>query len=327
MKALVLAAGRGTRMAPLTDESPKAMLPVAGKPILEWTIELLKNDLGIHDIVIVTGYKENVIRDYFKNGMDFGVNIWYVRQDIQKNPGLASAVKLAENLIDESFVLILGDNLYKGPYHEIIHLHLNSDAKVTLHIEEVEDPSRYGVVVMEETDDTKVKNLVEKPKNPPSNLVITGFYVMSPEIFEAIDKIEPSTRGELEITDAINVLAHEQCVRAIQIDGWRKDVGYPVDLISASAWMLTNTEDVNVKVLSKLDPTVTIIPPVYIGRDCLIKNSTIGPFASIGSGVQIQNSEINNSVVLNNSRIENKSVNGYVFDKGNQIETEIEKYV
>ena len=326
MKALVLAAGKGSRMGPLTDQFPKHMLPFAGKPILEWTIELLRDDLKIDDIVIVTGFNEEVIRDYFGNGRKFNVNIWYLHQDIGTNPGLAAAVKLAENIINEDFVLILGDNLYKGPYHEIIELHNSTKADVTLHIEEVSNPSRYGVVETDLKNQTMVTKVTEKPVEPKSNQVITGFYVMSPKIFTAIDRIEVSSRGELEITDAINYLVETSEVRAIKIDGWRKDVGYPVDLVYSSSWMLENTEDVNVKILSKLDPSVTIIPPVYIGRNCCIKNSTIGPYTSIGSNVIIKNSTITNSVILNNAEVKNMEISGYVMDEDNYIETELEPF-
>ena len=187
---------------------------------------------------------------------------------------------------------------------------------IFLDIEEVEDPLRYGVVITSQEDPGKVISLLEKPINPPTNTVITGFYVLSPKIFDAIDRIQPSARGEYEITDAIDLLAKEGDVRAVKIDGWRKDLGNPTDLVEASNWILSNGEQ---KILTDLDNTVTIKPPVFIGKECNISNSIIGPFSSIGHNVKIKNSNIKNSVVFDEVKLVDKIVLNSVIDKENVI--------
>ena len=303
-------------MRPLTKQFPKAMLSVAGKPILEWSINLLKEDLGIKEIIIVIGFEGDKISSYFGDGNDFGVKIRYITQNLEKEKGLAAAVNLTEEYIENDFILLLGDNLYKGPFNEILELHRKEKPTVTLHIEEVEDPTRYGVVVLDSKNKAKVKHLLEKPINPPSNTVITGFYVLSPKIFDAIDRIQTSVRGELEITDAIDLLAKEDDVRAVKIDGWRKDLGYPADLVEASRWILSNGEQ---EILTELDDTVTIKPPVFIGKKCKISNSIIGPYTSIGNNVKIEKSKIENSVILDNVELTNSDVIDSVIDMENKI--------
>jgi len=304
MKVVILAAGYGSRMGDLTKKFPKHMLPVAGKPILEWNIKFIKEELNLHEIIIITGHQEQIIQNYFNDGQKFGVKIKYLTQDLKKSKGLAAAVLLVKEEIKNEFIVLLGDNLYRGPYKKLIEMHKINQACVTLHTEFVKDPSRYGVVTMDKKDKNKIIELKEKPINPASNIVVTGFYIFNLEIFDAIKSIRPSKRGELELTDAINYLcAGNYKIYGEMIDGWRRDIGFENDLLDASIWMLENQEDVNVKILSNIDSSNVLIPPVFIGKNCEIKDSEIGPYTSIGNNVKIIESKIKKSIVLDNTEV------------------------
>lgn len=306
MKGVILAAGKGNRMQPLTNTLPKCMLPVADKPILEWGISLFRDELNIKDILIIVGYKKEKIIEYFGKGEDFGVNINYITQDLEEIYGLGAALQLAENFVGDDFTLLLGDNLYKGPYSVIIDEHIKLKSQATLHIEEVIDPSRYGVVVKESENSKRIVNLLEKPSNPPSNNVVTGFYVLNKIIFDVLSNLPLSERGELELTDALNVLAKSHFVAGIKIDGWRKDFGYPIDLLDAARWYQDNNEVSIIE--SFIDESVHIINPVYIGKNCTIKDSSLGPYTTIGSNVTIINSRIIHSVILEGTIIEDQTI-------------------
>ncbi|MCY3413607.1 MAG: NTP transferase domain-containing protein [Candidatus Heimdallarchaeota archaeon] len=319
VKGVILAAGKGTRMYPLTKDIPKCMLPVAGKPIIEWGIQLLRDQLQIHDILIVVGYKKESIIDFFGDGSELDVNIEYVVQNIETVYGLGGALLLAQDFVNEDFVLLLGDNLYKGPFHKIYNHHIQNNNLATLHIEEVQDPTRYGVIVLEKGTDLIIQ-MIEKPKYPPSNLVITGFYVLNRTIFDILNILPLSERGELELTDAINQLVKSRRVKGVKIDGWRKDLGYPSDLLDASRWVLSENDE-NV-FLSSIDESVNIYPPVFVGKNCIIKNSTLGPYATIGNNVKIINSRIVNSVILDNTIIENDTLIDTVKNPNESIEIE-----
>lgn len=308
MKAIILAAGEGTRMRPLTFETPKCMLPVAEHPVLEWNIKFLKS-LQVEDILIVIGYKGEFIQKYFKSGEKFGVHIQYAHQNINKSKGLAAATKLGETFIGgDDFILLLGDNLYVGSYEEVVRHHISTNALATLHIETVENPTRYGVVEL--ADDCRITHLIEKPINPPSNFVITGFYVLNHQIFEAINSIEPSARGELELTDAINYLLKHGEVYGIKTEGWRKDLGYPQDLLHATNWLMRKYNYNTIE--SAITSDVTVIPPVYIGKNVTIHNSKIGPHATLLSGANISSSEIENTIVFPNANVSNSKLNNSI---------------
>ncbi len=315
MKGVILAAGRGTRMKPLTDIIPKCMLPVANIPILEWNIYLLRDNLGIKNILIVVSYLKEQIINYFGNGTKFGVKITYEVQDIEKSYGLGSALKLAQRFVGkDEFVLLLGDNLYKGPYVNILEYHKKLEADATIHIEEVDNPSRYGVVVMDQNDPLKILELIEKPENPPSNKVITGFYVLNNKIFKMIDLLTPSEKqGEIELTDALNLLVKKEDVYGILIDGWRKDMGYPEDFMDAVKWYLSNNQTT---IQSVLGEDVKIITPVYIGKNCKISNSIIGPYVSIGENCELNNVYINNSILLSDTIIKDESIYNSIIGLG-----------
>lgn len=226
MKAVVLAAGKGTRLRPLTDNKPKALVEVNGKPIIQ---DVFDNciGLGVEEFVVVVGYlKEKIIERY---GDDYcGVPITYAHQ--REQLGLAHAVLEAEPYIDDDFMLMLGDNVFRANLRDVVRRQRESRADAAFLVEEVsiEEASRFGVLRTNHYGE--IQEVMEKPENPPSNLVMTGFYTFTPEIFHASHLIQPSDRGEYELPDAIDLLIQSgRTIDAIRMDGLRVDVGYPED--------------------------------------------------------------------------------------------------
>jgi len=226
MKAVVLAAGKGTRLRPLTDDKPKGMVEVDDKPLLTHCFEQLA-DLGADEFVVVVGYlKETIIEHY---GDEFnGIPITYTHQREQN--GLAHALLMVEEHIDDDFMLMLGDNIFDANLQDVVRRQREDRADAAFLVEEVpwEDAGRYGVC--ETNAYGEITDVVEKPDEPNSNLVMTGFYTFSPAIFHACKLVQPSNRGEYEISEAIDLLIRSgRTIDAIRIDGWRIDVGYPED--------------------------------------------------------------------------------------------------
>jgi glucose-1-phosphate thymidylyltransferase len=226
MEAVVLAAGEGTRLRPLTEDKPKGMVEVNGKPILTHCFEQVA-ELGADELVVVVGYlKQNIIEHY---GDEFeGIPITYAHQREQK--GLAHALLTVEEYIDDDFMLMLGDNIFQANLEDVVRRQQEDRADAAFLVEEVdwEEASRYGVCDTNQYGE--VTDVVEKPEDPPSNLVMTGFYTFSPAIFHACHLVQPSNRGEYEISEAIDLLIQSgRTIDAIGIDGWRVDVGYPED--------------------------------------------------------------------------------------------------
>ncbi len=313
MKGVVLAAGHGNRLLPFTSFRPKHLLPVAGKPILHHSLEYLRDILDIEEVIIVVGHQRKYIMDYFRNGQDLGMNISYVIQHTSQAHGLAAAVNLAQSQISSDFVMLLGDNLFSADLSKCIDLHFSSNASATIHIEENENPQRYGVV---EVDGDRVISLEEKPQKPKSNLVITGFYVFAPVIFRMIAGLTPSVRGEYEITDAIqNLVTNDYLVKAAKIDGWRIDIGYPEDLLSINRKYLNDDTH---QVLGEVTNS-TIIPPVYISKNCKINSSTVGPYVMIEKGVTIESSEVRDSVILEHSTIDHTHITNSVIGSKSRV--------
>lgn len=226
MKAVVLAAGKGTRLRPLTDDKPKGMVEVDDKPLLTHCFEQLA-ELGADEFVVVVGYlKESIIEHY---GDSFeGIPITYTHQREQK--GLAHALLMVEEHIDDDFMLMLGDNIFQANLKDVVRRQREDRADAAFLVEEVpwEEASRYGVC--ETNAYGEITDVVEKPDEPESNLVMTGFYTFSPAIFHACKLVQPSNRDEYEISEAIDLLIRSgRTIDAIRIDGWRIDVGYPED--------------------------------------------------------------------------------------------------
>mgnify|MGYP000250469848 CR=1 FL=1 len=319
MKAVVLAAGKGTRLKPLTNTKPKHLIPVGGKPILEHVLLTLKK-VGIHEIYIIVGYKAEMIKDKFSDGSNLGLKIEYIVQS--KLLGTADAIKTAQPYVNENFLVVYGDLLFTPKaIVNILRAHKQSKPSVTMAVTPVANPERYGVVKLEEG---WVIDLVEKPPRgrAPSNFVNAGIYVFSEEIFEKIAKTKPSPRGELEVTDSLKLLMSEgRKVLAEEIprNEWI-DTGYPWNLLEANEWILKhmessvkgNIEDgavltgrIIIEEGAHIRSGAYIEGPVYIGRNADVgPNCYVRPYTSIGNEVRIGNAcEIKNSIIMDETHI------------------------
>ena len=238
MKSVVLAAGKGTRLRPLTDDKPKGMVEVDEKPILTHCLEQLA-ELGTDEFVIVVGYLKESIIDHYGDSFE-GIPITYTHQREQK--GLAHALLSVEEHIDDDFMLMLGDNIFQANLQDVVRRQREDRADVAFLVEEVpwEEASRYGVC--ETNAYGEVTDVVEKPDEPESNLVMTGFYTFSPAIFHACKLVQPSNRGEYEISEAIDLLIRSgRTIDTLSIDGWRIDIGYPEDREKAEERLTAET--------------------------------------------------------------------------------------
>ena len=226
MDAVILAAGQGTRLRPLTDDKPKGMVEVDGKPILTHCFDQLI-ELGADELYVVVGYKKQNIINYYEDEYR-GVPITYTHQREQN--GLAHALLTVEEHIADDFMLMLGDNIFQANLQDVINRQREERADAAFLVEEVpwDEASRYGVCDTNKYGE--ITEVIEKPEDPPSNLVMTGFYTFTPAIFHACHLVQPSNRGEYEISDAIDLLLHSgRTIDAIRMDGWRNDIGYPED--------------------------------------------------------------------------------------------------
>jgi len=226
MQAVVLAGGEGTRLRPLTEDKPKGMVEVDGEPILTHCFEELV-ELGAEELIVVVGYKKEKIIQHYDDEFQ-GVPITYTHQREQK--GLAHALLTAEEHVDQDFMLMLGDNIFDANLQDVVRRHNEDRADAAFLVEEVpyEEASRYGVC--DTNDYGEITEVIEKPEEPPTNLVMTGFYTFTPAIFHACHLVQPSNRGEYEISEAVDLLlASGRTIDAIGLDGWRLDIGYPED--------------------------------------------------------------------------------------------------
>jgi glucose-1-phosphate thymidylyltransferase len=313
MKGLILSGGKGTRLYPLTYTSAKQLIPVANKPVLFRVIETLR-DVGIMDIGIVVGDTAEEIKQAVGRGGRWGVDITYVHQ--AEPLGLAHAVKVAQDyLADDPFVMFLGDNVIQGGIGPLVEQFTNGEWNSQIVLTRVAEPQHFGVAELENGD---IVRLVEKPKDPPSDLALVGIYMFDHHIHEAVNAIQPSWRGELEITDAIQYLIdHGYRVRPYVHRGWWIDTGKMADMLEANRLVLEEMEpriDGYADRDSRLDGKVTIEEgaevinsvvrgPAIIGQHTRIVNSYVGPFTSIYHHVEIEDSEIEHSIVLEHSKI------------------------
>ncbi len=319
MKAVILAAGQGTRLRPVTLTMPKPLVPVANRRLIVYAIEVLKT-AGLQDIGIVVNSMESPIVEILGNGDNLDVNLEYIVQTEQN--GLAHAIGLAQDFVgDEPFSVFLGDNIFQDKMTELLMSFEASDDEASIVLGEVPDPTRFGIA---ELKDGKIINVVEKPQDPPSNMAIAGVYLFRKSIFDAIGQIKPSARGELEITDAIDVLIKSgQPVGAYDLKGWWIDAGKPDSIIVANQLVLEelpytpapeNSDqiegncEVSHRVIigkgSKIIDSV-VRGPVIIGDNTIIKNSYIGPYTALGDNVTIENSQIEASIVMKDCEIHN----------------------
>jgi glucose-1-phosphate thymidylyltransferase len=318
MKGLILSGGKGTRLRPLTYTGAKQLVPVANKPILWYGIESLVA-AGITDIgIIVSPETGGEIEAKTGPGDRFGARIHYIRQD--SPDGLAHAVKVARPFLqDDPFVMYLGDNLIQDGLGGFVQTFKDQHLDSLIMLKSVPNPTAFGVA--EVGGDRRVIRLVEKPAQPPSDLALVGVYLFSPAIHTAIDHIQPSARGELEITDAIQQLIDtQQAVEAQTLGGWWLDTGKKDDLLEANRIILDEyltAADIHGSVddQSRVSGRVTIGPgsqlvnctvrgPVIIGENCHLENCFVGAYSSIADGVTLQAVEIDHSVVLQGARIE-----------------------
>jgi glucose-1-phosphate thymidylyltransferase len=316
MKGLILSGGHGVRLRPLTYSQQKQLIPVANKPILFYCIEDLIN-AGIHDIGIIVGpNKEQVMETVRK--VEWDARIEFIFQDAPR--GLAHAVKISQDFIQsDNFIMYLGDNLLKGGSVDFVRDFAAANVDASLLLTEVEDPTQYGVALVDEQKKIIVK-LVEKPKNPPSNLSIVGIYGLTSRIFEAIDNIRPSWRGELEITDALHwLIQNGYKVRYDMVRGWWKDTGKTEDILDANRLILDTIAEKNLGTLESgtingrvnigkntvIRGNTVIKGPAIIGDDCTISASHIGPYTSIGNGSTLLSTEIEDSIVLEGATLDN----------------------
>ncbi len=308
MKGLILSGGHGTRLRPITYSQQKQLIPIGNKPILFYAIKDLI-EAGVDEIFIVVGPNREQVMETV-NGNDWPIKIDFVFQEVPK--GLAHAVKILKHKIgNNSFVMYLGDNVLKygiKKYAEEFNKN-HSDASILL--TPVKNPRQFGVAVLDDKGD--VIGLVEKPEDPPSNLALVGIYFFKPIIFEAVENIKPSWRGELEITDAIQwLIENNYSVKSSLVEGWWKDTGKTEDILEANRLLLDGVaahlperfEGYNIKGRvqigedTKILGSAAIKGPVVIGDNCQIKDSYIGPYTSIGDNCNIINTEVEDSVIM-----------------------------
>lgn len=309
MQCVILAAGEGSRMRPLTTSRPKVMLPLAGKPSLEHLIRNVK-EAGISDIIIVVGYREEAIRSYFGDGSEFGVSIKYVVQ--RRQLGTADALRTAEPFVTDTFLMLNGDMIVDV---EDLTKICETEAPV-MAVSTTTHPEDFGVVTL---SGDKIASLEEKSLEPKSNIINAGAYLFGTEIFDTLKKVSPSSRGEYELTDALMDYIAENRLSAHKLSLWM-DVGYPWDMLSANEHMLSTLEDMR---LGVIEENVVIRGNIYLGKGAVIKsgtyiegpviigeNTTVGPNAYLRPGTTVGRDchighavEIKNSIIFDGTKV------------------------
>jgi len=332
LKSIILCAGKGTRLRPLTHTSAKHLIPIANKPALFYGIEAIR-DCGIKDIGIIIGETGEDIKNGLKDGSKWGVNISYIEQ--KEALGLAHAVSVARDFLGEDkFLMYLGDNLLKNGIESYANKFIQGNYNAFVLLTEVDDPRQFGVAELERG---RVVRVVEKPKEPVSNLALIGVYFFDKNVHQAIKSIKPSAREELEITDAIQWMIDKGYkVGAEVIGGWWKDTGKPDDILEANRLILEDIErdvkegcaceDSEILGRVKIGEGVNIVNskivgPVIIGNKVKINDSYIGPFTTLSDGVEVKKSEIEYSVILEDTKINNIKgrFHGCLIGKGVEI--------
>ena len=320
MKGLILSGGKGTRLYPLTYTRAKQLIPVANKPVLIRVIETIR-EAGVEDIGIVIGQTGAEIREAVGDGSRYGVRVAYIEQN--SPDGLAHAVRISRGFLgDDPFVMFLGDNVIQGGISRLIADFAASDWNSQIVLKQVDNPSAFGVAKLRA--DMSIEYLIEKPKDPPSDLALVGIYMFDRHVFEAVEAIQPSKRGELEITDAIQWLVdHDYRVMPHVHQGWWIDTGKPIDMLEANSCVLDElTPGIAPDAVienSEVDRRVTLEAgariinsivrgPTIIGEGTVIENSYIGPYTSIYHHVTVQRCEIERSIVLEHSTLSDINV-------------------
>jgi glucose-1-phosphate thymidylyltransferase len=337
MKGIILHGGHGTRLRPLTHTGPKQLLPIANKPMSQYALEDLKK-AGIKEIGIIVGdvYPEKV-KEYYGTGEKFGVKITYIYQDQPK--GISHAIRLCKDFIgNDRFIVYLGDNVLRKDLTDYTKKFESSDSDAMILLCEVDDPQRFGIAELDEENPGKIKKIMEKPKDPPSNLAVIGIYFLTPKIFDIIDNLKPSWRGELEITDALDMLMNQgNKIEYDTVTGWWKDTGTPEDIIHANKLVLNSIGTENQFLIdgdSEIKKNIVIGKGTEISRDSFVtgpaiigKNCKIGPavrigqHVSIGNNCTLKNCNIENSIVMSECKIVSKTdFSSSIIAHGSEIE-------
>lgn len=320
MKGLILSGGKGTRLYPLTYTQAKQLIPLANLPVLVRVIHTMR-EAGINDIGVVVGDTEPQIREALGKRDDLrDMNLTYIRQP--SPDGLAHAVKISQDFLgDARFVMFLGDNVIQGGISPLIRQFAERHdyhSQIVLKAVPMENARSYGIAQLHE--DGSIQRLIEKPKDPPTNLALVGIYMFDHTIFEAIANIKPSARGEYEITDAIQwLIEHNYRVYPYVHEGWWVDTGKAADMLIANDHVLEELTPyvhptAQIDEDSQVDARVTVEQgaiirnsiirgPTIIGENTVIENSYVGPFTSIYYNVQVTNCEIEHSIILEESTI------------------------
>jgi len=318
MKGILLHGGHGTRLRPLTHTGPKQLLPIANKPMSEFCLESIK-DAGITEIaIIIGGNGSEKVREYYEDGTKLGLKITYVEQEFPK--GIAHAIGLCKTFVgEEKFLVFLGDNIIQKSIKDFAKEFDQSSFSASILLCEVDNPSRFGIA---DVKDGRIIKIMEKPKNPPTNLAVTGIYFLTPKIFDIISRLKPSWRNEYEITDALDMLLNENHKISFHtITDYWKDTGTPEDIINANEAILeklnpyctgenhSDNTSGNIMIGEKsiIRKNAKIIGPVIIGKNCIINSDCIvGPNVSIGDNSKLSKCEINDCIIMQNCLIDCK---------------------
>ncbi len=314
MKAIVLCAGKGTRLRPLAYSTPKHLIPLGNREILTYVL-LQIAEAGIQEVGIVISPDNGAqIHDAIGNGEHLGLDVHYITQEVPG--GLAHAVKMSRDFLgDSDFLMFLGDNLIEGGVAPLLAEFAATKPQGLVLLKAVDDPRRFGVAELD--DQGRVVRLVEKPKEPKSNLALVGAYVFTQEVHEAIDRIGPSWRGELEITDAIQKLLDTgKMVISHELKGWWLDTGTKDDILDANRVLLGSGSAAQGRTTVpglascemgvSADATLSgckIVEPVSVAQGCLLENCRIGPYVSLGAGVTVDGATITNSILMEGTHI------------------------
>jgi len=309
VKAVILAAGKGTRLEPLTETRPKCLIQVMGKSFLYYILNNLVHS-GYKDIAIVVGYKKEMIQQFCQ---EYKFNVTFIEQ--KKQLGTGDAIKAAKEFVgNDDFIVLMSDNLYSRD--DLTVLRKKDSFNYVVGIEH-EQPEKFGVIIEEEGF---LKKIAEKPKEAQSNIINTGLYKLTPEIFASLDKLKKTQRGEYEITDALTLLAKENKVKVIHAKDYWLDFGYPWDIFKVNEFLLNNSKEyrkgsisrhahlegkVIVEEGAEIRPGVQITGPVYIGKNCNIgPNCYIRGYTSLSNNVHVgAASEVKNSIIMNDTNV------------------------
>ena len=327
MKGLILAAGHGTRLRPLTYTRPKPVIRVAGRPIIAYAVDNLL-EVGVEEIGVVVSPKTRDEIAAALEGTPRARFTFIVQEDPQ---GLAHAVKVARDWLGEDpFLMYLGDNLFENGVAALTQAFERERPSAAIALVEVEDPRQFGVAVVE---DGRIVRLVEKPKDPPSRLAVAGVYAFTPAIHEVIEKLEPSARGEYEITDAIQGLIDAGArVLGVPVVGWWKDTGRPHDLLEANRLLLARLAprvEGEVEESRIEGPVVVergarlknarILGPALIAEDAVVEDAFIGPYTAVGPGAVVKDAEVEHSILEAKAHLEGVRIHGSLLGVGAEV--------